>query len=418
MSSRAYPIAGGCTVSSAAEAAPATAVVGIVGAGSMGAGIAQVALEAGHAVLIVDADPAAVERGRERIADGLRRRAATGGRPDPDAQAWTAEHLARLTPANDLGELAARSDVVIEAAIEDLATKQAIFRDLNRAAAPEAILATNTSALSIGRIASATGHSERILGLHFFNPAPLMKLVEVASAPGTDPEVVERATRLVVGWGRTVVRCTDHPGFIVNRINRPFTLEPLRILLAGGGTVETIDAALIEVGFPMGPFAFMDLVGLDVNLATATTLYEAFDRPARLRPSPIQEELVEAGHLGRKTGRGFYVYDAHGRPHGPAERFATARPADQLSADELAERVVLAIVNEAYRALGEGVASGPDIDLALRLGANHPFGPIEWAERTGLTEVAASLDALSDEDDDAFRPSLALLRAAAAEDCC
>jgi 3-hydroxybutyryl-CoA dehydrogenase len=168
----------------------------------------------------------------------------------------------------------------------------------------------------------------------------------------------------------------------------------------------------------MGPFAFMDLVGIDVNLAAARSLYEAMDRPARLRPSPIQEELVAAADLGRKTGRGFYRYDAEGRALGPTDRFASEPAVDALPADEVADRIVLAIVNEAYRALDEGVASGPDIDLALRLGANHPFGPIEWAERTGLTEVAASLDALSAEDDDAFRPSLALLRAAASEGCC
>jgi 3-hydroxybutyryl-CoA dehydrogenase len=389
--------------------------VGVVGAGTMGAGIAQVALGAGHDVRIFDEDPVGIGRAQNRIADGLRRQAA---KADPrKAEAGVAHRHGALAVAADLAELAAGSDVVIEAVVERLAVKQEVFRRLNRAAAPATILATNTSALSVGAIASAVGHSERVLGMHFFNPAPLMKLVEIASGPGTDPDVVERATALVTSWGKTAVHCLDRPGFIVNRVNRPFTIEPLRILHAGGGTIESIDAAIRDAGFPMGPFTLMDLVGLDVNLAAARALYEAFERPARLRPSPIQEELVAGGDLGRKTGRGFYEYDAEGRIVEPASRFRDPAPAP-LEPDEIAERVILAIVNEAYRALGEGVASPADIDLAMRLGANHPFGPIEWAERFGLTEVAASLDALSDEDDDAFRPSLALLRAAAGEGCC
>ncbi len=395
------------------------AVVGVVGAGTMGAGIAQVALEAGHPTLIHDIDAQAVERARGRIADGLRRRARKAGRSSEDAERWIAANLSRLSASPDLMALAAGADLVIEAALEDLAVKQALFRELDRATPAETILATNTSALSVGRIASATATSERVLGLHFFNPAPLMRLVEVVAARGTDADIVDRATRLVSSWGKTAVHCTDHPGFIVNRVNRPFTLEALRILRAGDGTVESIDGAILEAGFPMGPFAFMDLVGLDINLAAATSLYEAMDRPARLRPSPIQEELVERGTLGRKTGDGFYVYDQAGRSVGPSERFAMASgEGDVLSTDEIVDRIVLAMVNEAYRALGEGVATAADIDLAMRLGANHPFGPIEWAERTGLTEVAASLDALSAEDDDAFRPALALLRAASGEGCC
>jgi 3-hydroxybutyryl-CoA dehydrogenase len=378
----------------------------------MGAGIAQVALENGHRVRIVDSEPAALDRARAGITDGLRRRAAKAGHGDR----WVEQRLALLSAVDDLAGLA-RAEVVIEAAIEDLATKQEIFRALDRSVAADAILATNTSALSVSRIATVTPRPERVLGLHFFNPAPLMRLVEVASNPSTDPDVVDRAIVLVGRWGKTAVRCLDRPGFIVNRVNRPFTLEALRILRAGGGTIESIDTAITAAGFPMGPFAFMDLVGLDVNLAAAIALYEALDRPARLRPSPIQEELVEAGTLGRKSGTGFYRYD-DGALVGPAEQFATPTPDDALAAEEIEERIVLAIVNEAYRALGEGVAAPSDIDLAMRLGANHPIGPIEWAERMGLTEVAASLDALSDEDDDAFRPALALLQAASGQGCC
>jgi 3-hydroxybutyryl-CoA dehydrogenase len=191
----------------------------------------------------------------------------------------------------------------------------------------------------------------------------------------------------------------------------------LRLLRAGTATIGTIDKALVDAGFPMGPFALMDLIGIDVNLAAARGLFEASGRPPRFRPSPIQEEQVAAGRLGRKTGEGFYVY-ADGRATGPAPRFARlGGPGGAGSggdAEAITERVILAIVNEAYRALGDGVATDADIDRAMRLGANHPFGPLEWARRTGVHEVAVMLDGLSDEDADTFRPALALLREARA----
>jgi 3-hydroxybutyryl-CoA dehydrogenase len=259
----------------------------------------------------------------------------------------------------------------------------------------------------------ATRRPERVLGLHFFNPAPVMALVEVVSHATTDPALAAAAAATVTAWGKNPVACSDVPGFIVNRVNRPFTLEPLRLLRAGAGTVATIDAALRDAGFPMGPFELMDLVGLDINLATARNLFEAFDRPPRFRPSPIQESLVAAGHLGRKTGEGFYRYDGAGRPMGVSARFASAPGNAALDAGTIAERTILAVVNEAYRALGEKVAAAADIELALRLGANHPFGPFEWAAQTGLAEVAVMLDALTPEDADTFRPAIALLRAAA-----
>src|SRR6185369_11767162 len=243
-----------------------------------------------------------------------------------------------------------------------------------------------------------------------FNPAPVLPLVEVVAGRRSASWAVERAAGIVEGWGKTAIRVADSPGFIVNRVNRPFTLEPLRLLHAGMGSVESIDAALTGAGFPMGPFALMDLIGIDVNLAAAQGLFEASGRPPRFRPSPIQEELVSAGRLGRKTGEGFYRYDA-GRATGPAGRFAgTIRlgPSAPAPLDDTAisERVVLAIVNEAYRALGDKVATSDDIDRAMRLGANHPFGPFEWARRAGVQEVALMLDALADEDADTFRPSL------------
>jgi 3-hydroxybutyryl-CoA dehydrogenase len=389
--------------------------LGIVGAGTMGAGIAQVALEGGWQVALFDAVPGAVDKARDRIRDGLLRRAAKA-EPSARPQEWAQERLSRLASAGSLDAVAEDAHVVIEAAIEELEAKRAIFRELDAAAAPETILATNTSALSVTKIAEATRRADRVLGLHFFNPAPLLPLVEVVAGIHTAESVIDRALAIVDAWGKTPIRTGDSPGFIVNRVNRPFTLEPLRLLRSGAGTVELIDVAIVAAGFPMGPFRLMDLIGIDVNLAAARGLFEAFDRAPRFRPSPIQESLVGAGHLGRKMGEGFYRYDGEGRPVGPAPQFAAgpATPAGRasaLDAESIAERTILAIVNEAYRALGDRVASADDIDLAMRLGANHPFGPFQWARDTGLTEVAAMLDRLSDDDTDAFRPALTLLRA-------
>jgi 3-hydroxybutyryl-CoA dehydrogenase len=390
--------------------------VAVIGAGTMGAGIAQVALEAGHDVHLHDVSPEAMLHGLERIRDGLFRRAARRGLAEAERGDWVVQQLARLHTgdvAADLEEAVAGTALVIEAALEEKQLKRELFKRLDKATPPRTPLASNTSALKIHDLAMATYRPERVLGLHFFNPAPVMALVEVVSHATTDRELAAASAATMTNWGKTPVACSDSPGFIVNRVNRPFTLEALRLLQAGAGTVESIDAALTDAGYPLGPFALMDLVGLDINLATARNLFEAFDRAPRFRPSPIQERLVEAGHLGRKTGQGFYRHDDHGRPQGVAAQFAGAPGRDALDGPTIAERVILAIVNEAYRALGEKVASAADIDLALKLGANHPFGPFEWASETGLAEVAVMLDALTPEDADTFRPTVALLRAAA-----
>jgi len=364
-------------------------VIGVVGAGTMGAGIAQLALENGHQVVLHDVDQAAIERGRARVGEGLARRAARLDL-DPDGITdWVSGRLVRLRDANSLETIGAEADVVIEAALEDLALKQAIFRALDAAAASDVILATNTSALSVAAMTRGVAHPERVIGLHFFNPAAVMPLVEVVAPPGASSVLAQRASALVDGWGKTPVRSADSPGFIVNRVNRPFTLEALAMIQTGEASVEAVDAAMRAAGFPMGPFELMDLVGIDVNLAATTGIWGGFEHADRFRPSSIQERLVADGRLGRKAGSGFYHYDGDRRGEVEAE-FAGRHVG--LDDAVVVNRIVLAIVAEAWRALGDGVASPADIDLALRLGAGHPMGPFErTTELGGPGVVLASL---------------------------
>jgi 3-hydroxybutyryl-CoA dehydrogenase len=346
-------------------------IAGIVGAGVMGAGIGQVALEAGWEVLLNDVDGDAIERASARIRDGLARRAA---RLDLDADSiddWVDGRMANLRHAHLLDGLATEAELIVEAALEDLELKRTVFRALDAEAGPDVILATNTSALSISAIAEAAHvHPERVIGLHFFNPVPLMALVEVVPGSKTASAVIEAAEAHVREWGKTPVRSADRPGFIVNRVNRPFTIEALRILEEGLASVATIDEAMRDGGFPMGPFELIDLAGLDVNLAAARGVWEGLGRPDRLRPSPIQERLVAAERLGRKGGGGFYRYE-DGRRGTVDPEFAEG-PAREMRPDRIRERIEAAIADEARTVIDEGVATHDDVVLALRLGAAHP----------------------------------------------
>lgn len=381
-------------------------IIGIVGAGIMGSGIAQLALEAGHEVVLHDVDETALARARDRIADGLARRAAKPLIDEPAGiDDWVSERIARLRTTEVVEQLGDEADAVIEAALESLELKRTIFRTLDAVADPATILASNTSALSVAAIAAATIRPERVVGLHFFNPAPLMRLVEVVAPLTTDPSIAVAATRLVEGWGRTAVRSADSPGFVVNRVNRPFTLRALRLLEAEAATIDEIDAAIRDAGFPLGPFELMDLTGIDVTFAASTGIWEGLGRPERLRPSPLQEQRIAAGALGRKTGEGFHRYRDGKRLI--AETASSV--AGGLDANAIRERILLPIVDEAFRVRDEGVATEADIDLALRLGAAHPIGPFERArELGGAADVAARLDALA-VDDLSLAPSAALV---------
>ncbi len=282
-----------------------TEKIAVLGAGTMGAGIAQVAAQAGFPTLLYDIKQEFIDTGLGRVKNFLKGSRERGKLSAEQEQ----EILDRFTTSTKLEECQGAA-LVIEAAPEKLDLKRDIFKQLDSICAPEALLATNTSSFSVTAIAASTKHQERVLGLHFFNPPPLMALVEVIQGDHTVAATIERATELMRAMGKTPARAKDTPGFIVNRVARPFYNEGLRILGDGGASVETIDRIMKEAGnFRMGPFELMDLIGNDINFAATESLYRSFFEDPRFRPSPIQQRMVMGNNLGRKTGRGFYTYD-------------------------------------------------------------------------------------------------------------
>jgi 3-hydroxybutyryl-CoA dehydrogenase len=378
-------------------------VVGVVGAGAMGRGIAQVASTAGHRVILGDLDTLAVARARESIRGTLDRDVAKQRLDRASAD----EAFGRICSAGELSsgmEAFAPCGLVIEAIVEQLEAKRALFGALEAAVSPDCLLATNTSSLSIAAIGAACARAERVVGVHFFNPAPVMPLVEIVPAITTAPERARWVRALVDGWGKRTVVATDTPGFIVNRVARPFYGESLRMLEEGIADVATIDWAMREIGgFRMGPFELMDFIGNDVNYAVTSSVFESFFYDPRYRPALTQRRLVEAGLLGRKRERGYYDYRTGAPAPVPRE--------DRALGQEIVDRVLAMLVNEAVDAVHLRVASPADLELAMTKGVNYPRGLLAWGDEIGPAEILRRLEALQAEyGEDRYRPSPLLRR--------
>jgi len=380
--------------------------IGVVGAGAMGAGIAQVAAQNGHPVVLADAAATSIAKAKDGHAKAMAREVEKGrlSREAGDSV------LARISYVSGVAEQDlkhfAPCALVIEAIVEDLAIKQGLFRALEQVLAPDAVLATNTSSLSVAALAGACARGERVVGIHFFNPAPVMPLVEIIPALAIDAAVAQAARALVERWGKIPVMASDTPGFIVNRIARPFYGEALRILEEGIADCATIDWAMRTIGgFKMGPFELMDFIGNDVNHAVTRSVFEAMYFDSRYKPALTQRRLVESGWLGRKSKRGYYDYRDGAAAPAPTEDAALGRV--------IFDRIIAMLVNEAADAVQMRVASPEDIDLAMTKGVNYPKGLLAWGDEIGASAVLATLESLQAEyGEDRYRPSPLLRRVA------
>jgi 3-hydroxybutyryl-CoA dehydrogenase len=374
-------------------------IVGVLGAGSMGSGIAQVAATAGHKVVLFDANQKALEVSASKLKKVMDRLVEKGKYSTEQAQTIQ-DNIQYGKSTQDF----ASCGIIIEAIIENLDIKKTVFKELESITSKECILATNTSSLSVAAIAAACEHDERFIGIHFFNPAPLMPLVEIIPAIQTSEVVKNLAKDLIDSWGKKTVLTKDTPGFIVNRVARPFYGEALRIYEEGIADFATIDWAMTEHGgFKMGPFTLMDFIGNDINYTVTESVFAAFYFDPRYKPSFTQKRHSEAGWLGRKSGRGYFNY---------AEGSVRPEPKkDDALGKEIMERILMMLINEAADALFLNIATKEDIDLAMTKGVNYPKGLLQWADEIGISNVVDYLDSMYDEyREDRYRCSPLLRR--------
>ncbi len=373
--------------------------IGVLGSGAMGSGIAQVAATAGHEVILFDTNELALEKSKSATEKVLNSLAEKGKMTQKDAQ----EIKKRIQYAQSLEDFS-KTELIIEAIIENLAIKQTVFAQLEKIVSDDCILATNTSSLSVTSIAGACEKQERVIGIHFFNPAPLMPLVEIIPGLGTSEKTIETSKNTIDSWAKVTVIAKDTPGFIVNRVARPFYGESIRLYEEGVADFATIDWALKEYGgFKMGPFELMDYIGNDINYTVTETVFREFFYDPRFKPSFTQKRLVEANRLGRKTGKGYYDYTNDAVKPMPVK--------DELLGKRITNRVLAMLINEAADALLLGVSSKEELDLAMTKGVNYPKGLLKWADEIGIDHVLKTLVELQEEyGEDRYRPSALLKR--------
>lgn len=374
-------------------------IIGVVGAGTMGEGIAQVAAMSNHKVCLVDLNESVLSKAKSNHEKIISRLVEKG----KISQSKSLEVLKNINYSSDINALK-DSGLVIEAIVEKLEVKHNVFRELEKIVSKDCVLASNTSSLSIASIGSALQNSDRIIGIHFFNPAPLMPLVEVVPGLQTSKFVLDNVYSLIESWGKLPVIAKDTPGFIVNRVARPFYGEALRIYEEGIADFATIDWAMTEIGgFKMGPFTLMDYIGNDVNYAVTESVFTSFYYDPRFKPSFTQKRHFEAGFYGMKSGRGYYDYSNNVEKPSPLK--------DYKIGNYIFNRILSMLVNEAYDALFMNVASKEDLEIAMTKGVNYPKGLFVWSEEIGLKNILNTLKDLFEEyGEDRYRPNPLLKR--------
>ncbi len=377
--------------------------IGVIGAGAMGAGIAQVAAQNGHDVVLYDTKYAALEKARHKYESIFARLVEKGKWSENKAK----EVLSKIHFENHIDKFDG-CGLIIEAIVENLDIKKSVFGAIEDVVDDDCVLASNTSSLSIAAISSAAKNPSRVLGVHFFNPAPLMPLVEIIPSLTTAQDKVDEIRTLVDGWGKVTVLAKDTPGFIVNRVARPFYSEAIKLYEEGVADIPTIDWALKSIGgFRMGPFELIDLIGHDVNYVVTETVWSQFFYDPRFKPSITQKRLLEAGLYGRKSKRGFYNYE-----EGANNPAATE---DEVLGNFVVDRILAMLINEAADAVFLNIASIKDIDLAMTKGVNYPKGLLAWADEIGISTIVERLNDLQKEyGDDRYRACPLLKRMAKA----
>ena len=370
--------------------------IGVIGAGTMGSGIAQVFAANGHETLLFDADPQMVSKAKKGHNETMSK-LVEKGKISKEIADKTLANLRYIASPGEFSECG----LVIEAIIENLDIKQKLFNDIEKIVDEDCILGTNTSSLSVTSIASVCNKPERVIGIHFFNPAPLMPLVEIVKGITTESATEKKTKEIIDALGKSSVLAKDTPGFIVNRIARPYYGEAIRIYEEGIADFATIDAAMKDHGFKMGPFELMDLIGNDINYTVTETVWSQLFFDARYKPSLTQKRLFEAKRFGRKSGQGYYSYLPGSEMPVPLK--------DNVLSEKIFMRILCMLINEAADALYFGIASREDIDLAMTKGVNYPKGLLKWCDEIGGDKILAELTELKVEySEERYRPSVLL----------